>query len=160
MIAQIQKIGELAKKASGQYVQAGRAPAADMPAVIDSDSDDKANAAVLYGSIVRASKGGATTMYAVPATGDVFSTANAVTKISLISKWGEAAKWHKLEAIGTVEGVLLGVLTMPTAAGAHAGELTLGGLPARISPGASGDTADKISVRALLDPPSPRASAR
>ena len=102
MIAQIQKIGELARKASDVYVQVDCAPASDVPAVINNDSDDKANGATLHGSIVRVWKKATATMYAVPATGDVYTTANAVTKISLIDKWGAAAKWHKLDTLGVV----------------------------------------------------------
>ena len=66
----------------------------------------------------------------------------------LIAKWGEAAKSHTLGTLGTVEGVLLGILTMPTAAGAFAGGILLGDIVATISPGPTGDAIDTVSVSA------------
>ena len=148
MIAQTEKIRELVGKASGQYILAKRIPEQDVPAVIDNSISDGDNEAVLRGSIIRVTKNGSKLLYAVPAVGEVFKTTSGTAKIMLIAKWGEAAKSHTLNSLGTVEGVLMGILTMPTAAGAFAGGILLGDMVATISPGPTGDAIDTVNVSA------------
>ena len=106
MIAQTEKIRELVGKASDQYVLAKRIPEQDVPAVIDNSISDGDNEAVLRGSIIRVTKNGSKLLFAVPAVGEVFKTTSGTAKIMLIAKWGEAAKSHTLNSLGTVEGVL------------------------------------------------------
>ena len=75
----------------------------DIPAVIDTAISDEDMSIRLRGSIIRATAGGTTKFYAVPATGAVYDTkASTGARLQVIDKWGQAAKQKRLADLDAV----------------------------------------------------------
>ena len=147
MLKIIEEIVDSTATAVQQFVAAGCIPAADITPVSDNLSDADVSAK-LRGSIVKVSTAaGAHKYFAVLSGSESFKTANTGQQAMLvIDKWGATAGRRKLEDMGTVEGVLLGVLTSPGANGANSAGILLQGMPATIAPGAPNTTIDSVTV--------------
>ena len=147
MLKIIEEIVDGTATAVQQFVAAGCIPAADITPVSDNLSDADVSAK-LRGSIVKVSTAaGAHKYFAVLSGSESFKTANTGQQAMLvIDKWGATAGRRKLEDMGKVEGVLLGILTSPGANGANSAGILLQGMPATIAPGAPNTTIDSVTV--------------
>ena len=147
MLKIIEEIVDGTATAVQQFVAAGCIPTADITPVSDNLSDADVSAK-LRGSIVKVSTAaGAHKYFAVLSGTESFKTANTGQQAMLvIDKWGATAGRRKLEDMGKVEGVLLGVLTSPGANGANSAGILLQGMPATIAPGSPNTSIDSVTV--------------
>ena len=147
MIAHTHELRKLVAMAEEGYVATGCIPPANIPPAIDTTMSDADLCAKLHGSLIRVpTAAGGYKYYAVPAVGAVFTRDGP--KLEVIDKWGAAAIAKKISTLGAPDGILLGVLTMPTSEGRHAGTPRLGSVQARIQPGTNGDAVNDITISA------------
>ena len=150
MLSHANMIKELVTRAANRFAELKTMPAASIPATIDKDQSDDQNGKRLQGSILRvAQPQGGPKYFAVAVLGQAFKMTAQGPKLSLIDKWGEAAKEKKLSDLGREEdiSVVVGVLTFPTAAGANASNLKLGASAAEIRPGSRGSGIDSVTLQ-------------
>ena len=115
MLSHANMIKELVTRAANRFAELKTMPAASIPATIDKDQSDDQNGKRLQGSILRvAQPQGGPKYFAVAVLGQAFKMTAQGPKLSLIDKWGEAAKEKKLSDLGREEdiSVVVGVLTL------------------------------------------------
>jgi len=144
-----QKIQDLRK----ELVQKKLAPETGLPAIIDKDSANVEELnRQLRGSILRLSPAAGTKYLIVPATTSPVSGLGTAPKLQVAKKWDQLGS---PQTVGVAElcsqgldGAILGILSLPTAAGAAAGELKIGALAAKIEPPASsgGGAVQSVSI--------------
>ena len=142
MTEHLTKLNDTVELVCKTWVDAKLMPQQNRPAVIDAALSDEDMNAKLRGSIVRTVTGTTAAYWVVPGAGSVF-TSGSSAKLNVSDNWTTAAKMKKMDTFGTIDAVVLGVMTFPASAGARAAKLKLGTLDATLTP-ATGTT-DAIS---------------
>ena len=148
MLSQIANLQTAANGALATYVAAGCCASANVKEVIDKDLSDNQQAALLQGSIIQVEKEGTTTFYAVPADARFKSNSSSGPMLTLQEKWGGPTSDKKLDKLGTIKSVLLGVITYPSAGSDvdPRAQHTFKTLPAMILQGTPGASIDSVAL--------------
>ena len=148
MLSQIAKLETIAREALTAFVANKSCQAANVPAVIDNGLSDVEQAALLHGSVIRAQLGGATKFWLVPRDATYKSSGTGMAKLGVTDKWGGQATDKPLDKLGTIDAVMLGVLTLPGAGGAvdPRSQHMLGQLPATMAPGTQGASVNQVAL--------------
>ena len=153
VMQQLAALAERIQNLRKDLVQMKLVPETELPAIIDMDSANAENLnKQLRGSILRLSPSSGTKYLIVPATANPVSGLGTAPKLQVAKKWDQLGSPQTVGVaelcIQGLDGALLGILSLPTAAGAAAGELKIGALAAKIEPPAAsgGSTVQSVSI--------------